>query len=358
MQKSLNAVSTTYASDGKGPMVYGKYREHGYAVNPLTAQLGTFVPERASTAEAFQIARTQLDRRAALGHLHGCRWPAQSPDHVAIVRSDNDGLLGIHGNGYTPVQNNALVNLLDYLREDIQLETVLSIRNGRRVYATAAINTESEVLPGDRVRRYLHIFNSHDGSSGFGVFFSDVRLACANQLNFLTGRAASTAVKEGAGLRRRHTSSVTDFTQKLPQLIDIERRSFAQSVDELRELTKVTLTPEIAIRVLQQTYADKLATPIRDKQTGDKRPRELSDLTEIGTIRSHYSGNTGLGINDIPASEGLPTPCSMPSPSTPPYDGGRAKDSTERARARLESLWGGTSAKRITRAREACLALV
>lgn len=40
------------------------------------------------------------------------------------------------------------------------------------------------------------------------------------------------------------------------------------------------------------------------------------------------------------------------------HDFGRAKDETERARTRLESLWGGTSAKRITRAREACLALV
>ena len=358
MQKSLNAVSTAYAANGTGPMVYGKYREHGYAVNPLTAQLGTFVPERASAAEAFEIAGLNWTAERRPVTFMGADGPLQSPDHVAIVRSDNDGLLGIHGTGYTPVQNNALVNLLDYLREDIQLETVLSIRNGRRVYATAAINTESEVLPGDRVRRYLHIFNSHDGSSGFGVFFSDVRLACANQLNFLTGRAASSATKEGAGLRRRHTSSVTDFTQKLPQLIDIERRTFAQSVDELRELTKVKLTPEITIRVLQQTYADKLGTPIRDKRTGDKRPRELSDLTEIGTIRSHYSGNTGLGINDIPGVRGTAYALFNAITQHATHDGGRAKDSTERARARLESLWGGTSAKRIDRAREACLALV
>ena len=359
MQKSLNAVSTAYAANGTGPMVYGKYREHGYAVNPLTAQLGTFVPERASAAEAFQIAGLNWTAERRPVTFMGADGPLQSPDHVAIVRSDNDGLLGIHGTGYTPVQNNALVNLLDYLREDIQLETVLSIRNGRRVYATAAINTESEVLPGDRVRRYLHIFNSHDGSSGFGVFFGDVRLACAKSSSTTTGpcreHRGEGGVQACAGV---HTSSVTDFTQKLPQLIDIERRSFAQSVDELRELTKVTLTPEIAIRVLQQTYADKLATPIRDKQTGDKRPRELSDLTEIGTIRSHYSGNTGLGINDIPGVRGTAYALFNAITQHATHDGGRAKDSTERARARLESLWGGTSAKRIDRAREACLALV
>jgi hypothetical protein len=40
------------------------------------------------------------------------------------------------------------------------------------------------------------------------------------------------------------------------------------------------------------------------------------------------------------------------------HDSGRSKDETERARARLESLWGGGASKRIERAREACLALV
>jgi len=358
MQKHDNVVSQAYASNGLGPMVYGKYRDHGYAVNPLTAQLGTFVPERVSASEAFQIAGLDWTAERRPVTFMGADGPLQSPDHVAIVRSDNDGLLGIHGTGYTPVQNSALVHLLDYLREDAQLETVLSIRKGRRIYATATINTESEVVPGDRVRRYLHIFNSHDGSSGFGVFFSDIRLACANQLNFLTGRAASTATEEGAGLRRRHTSSVTEFAHKLPQLIDIERRTFSQSIDELRDLAKVTLTPEIARRVLERTYADRLAAPIRDKKTGDKRPRELTDLPEIGMIRSHYTGNTGLGINDIPGISNTAYALFNAITQHATHDTGRAKDPTERARGRLEALWGGAAAKRIDRAREACLALV
>ena len=40
------------------------------------------------------------------------------------------------------------------------------------------------------------------------------------------------------------------------------------------------------------------------------------------------------------------------------HDAGRLKNDTERARARLESLWGGSGAKRIEKAREALLALV
>ena len=40
------------------------------------------------------------------------------------------------------------------------------------------------------------------------------------------------------------------------------------------------------------------------------------------------------------------------------HDAGRAKDDVERARNRLESLWGGQGAERIAKAREACLSLV
>jgi phage/plasmid-like protein (TIGR03299 family) len=355
---SPNAVTTAYAANGVGPMAYGRYRDRGYEVNPLTARVGTLVPENVSASEAFAIAGLDWTAQKQPVYYLGADGPVVSPDHCAIVRTDNYACLGIHGSGYTPVQNTALVNLLDYLREDIRLESVLSIRDGRRVFATATIDTEDEVVPGDKVRRYLHLFNSHDGSTGFGVFFSDVRLVCANQLNYLTGRAASTAAAAGEGLRRKHTSSVTAFASSLPHLIDLERRSFAASIDELRALTSVKLTTEIARRVLEATFADKLAAPIRDKTTDTKRPRTLADLPEIETIREHYAGNTGLGINTIPGVSGTAYALFNAITQYETHDSGRAKDETDRARARLISLWGGESAKRIDRARAASLALV
>ena len=358
MTFTTNRVSTAYAADGVGPAVYGRYRDRGYSVNPLIGRVGTMVPENASASEAFAIAGLDWNAQKQPVYYLGADGPVMSPDHCAIVRTDNHTCLGIHGIGYTPVQNTALVNLLDYLREDVRIENVLSIRGGRKVFATASIDTEDEVVPGDRVRRYLHLFNSHDGSSGFGVFFSDVRLACANQLAYLTGKAVGTAVREGVGLRRKHTASVTQFAQQLPQLIDLERRSFRQSISELRDLTNVQLTTEIARRVLEATYADKLATPIKDKTSGDKRDRTIADLKEVEIIRSHYAGDTGLGIRNTPGVAGTLYGLFNAITQAETHDVGRAKDETERARTRLESLWGGNSAKRIDQARQACLALV
>jgi phage/plasmid-like protein (TIGR03299 family) len=352
-----DAVSAAYAADGKGPMVYGKYKERGYAVNPLTAQVGTLVPENVSATEAFEIAGLNWTAEKRPVYFLGADGPVQDPKSCAIVRSDRDVCLGIHGAGYTPVQNTALINLLDYLREDIQIESVLAIRGGRKVFATASISTEGEVVPGDRVRRYLHLFNSHDGSSGFGVFFSDVRLACANQLAYLTGRAAGRAANDGTGLRRKHTSSVTAFAEALPQLINLERRTFTQSLEELRSLATVKLTPELARRVLEATFEDKLAVPIRDKTTDEKRSRTLADLPEIETIRSHYAGDTGLGTQ-MEGVRGTVYALYNAISQYYTHDAGKLKDETERARARLESLFGGAAASRIDRARQAALALV
>lgn len=351
-------VSAAYARNGSGPMVYGRYRERGYAVNPLTAQVGTLVPENASPTEAFAIAGLNwtADKRPA--YFAGADGPVRSPEHCAIVRSDTHELLGIQGAGYTPVQNSALVQVLQSLDGSIDLETVLSLRQGRRVFASASIRTEDEVVPGDRIRRYLHLFNSHDGSSAFGVFFSDVRLACANQLNYLTGTAQRRAVAKGQGLRARHTSSVERFAAELPQLIDLERRTFARTIDEMRALSRIRCTPEVARRVLEATFADKLAVPVKDRGSDAKRPRTIADLPEVDVIRSHYSGRTGMDIAENDAIRG--TAYALYNAITQYYahDAGRAKDTTERARARLESLYGGPAAQRIDRAREACLALV
>lgn len=354
---TVNRVSQAYSAPGSHVAVYGRYRDLGYAVNPLIGQLGTTITENVSASEAFRIAGLdwQVEKRPVF--YMGADGPVESPEHCSIVRSDNDACLGIHGSGYTPVQNSALINLLDYLREDVRIENVLCIRGGRKIYATASIRCEGEVVPGDRVRRYLHAFNSFDGSSSFGVFFSDMRLACANQLNFLTGRGMNAAVADGTGLRMKHTASVTAFAEKLPHMIDLQRRAFDKSLAELRDLTQIKLTPELALRILTATYADKLAAPIKDKETGEKRERTLADLPEIGTIRSHYSGSTGLGL-DLPGIRGTAYGMFQAITQFESHDAGRSKDAIERARARLESLWGGASSKRIDRAREACLALV
>ena len=352
-----NVVSQAYARNGEGPAVYGKYKEAGYKVEPLVDKLGTRITENVSGTEAFRIAGLDWKAERREAFFMGADGPVLAPDHCSIVRSDNNQLMHLAGKGYTPVQHTAIADLFNYLSGEIDIENVLSIRQGKKVYATASIRAEGEVVPGDRVRRYIHAFNSHDGSCSFGVFFTDVRLACANQLGMLTKVDTRNAVQNGQGLRMKHTKSVTEFAQRLPQMIDLERQTFNKQLDGLRDLSGIPLTAELAKRVLEVTFNDKLSKPVRDKDTKEMRDRKLNDLPEYSLIREHCYGSTGLGM-DMKGVHGTVYGLFNGITQCMTHDGGKSKDTTERNRARLESLWGGSASKRIEAAREACLALV
>lgn len=277
--------------------------------------------------------------------------------HKAIVREDNHATLGVVGKGYQPIQNESLINLFEFLREDAQLDNIIAVHGGRKVFATASISLEGEVKDGDTIRRYLHAFNSFDGTTSFGVFFSDMRVVCANQLRYISGRGARKAKAAGEGLVLRHTRQVVEFAKQLPSLIDLQNREFRQELAALRPLTTTRLSPEAARAVLEATYADKLASPVTDKETGKPRQRVLADLEDstLVQIRSHAFGSTGIGIDPSDRSVWNLFQAITQHES---HETGRSKDPLVAARARLESLWGGAASQRIERAREACLALV
>lgn len=355
-------VTTAYARD--------KHLLMGRAPQVAVQAGGTPVGANATPRQAFAAAGADFTvekRPIAFGtplpghpeneQLFSFGSPASIPGFRAVIRTDTNTALGVMGRDYTPVQNDSLIQLFEFLHEDARLDNIVAINGGRKIFATATIDVQGEVSEGDTIRRYLHAFNSFDGSSGFGVFFSDLRVVCANQLRYISGRGARLARDAGQGLVMRHTRSVEEFAANLPRLINLESARFHQDLTELRPLTAPrSLTSEGARAILEATFADKLAQPIKDKETGKPRARLLADLdNEVAAIRSHAFGETGIGID---TSDRSIWNLFQAITQYETHDTGRATDAVDRARTRLESLWGGTSAKRIERAREACLALV
>ena len=325
---------------------------------------GTLIGPDATPRQAFAAAGADFAVSAKpIAFDNAVEYGGDTPEsdwrcvssHKAIVREDIGRCLGVVGRNYTPVQNEALIGLFDFLREDAQIDNIVTLRHGAKTIVTASLAIEGEVKEGDTIRRYLHAFNSFDGSSSLGVFFSDMRMVCSNQISYITGKGARKASKAGEGLLMRHTSGVQEFAKRLPQLIDLQNRCFEQDLAELRPLTTMRLTTEAARAILEATFADKLSTPVTDKDSGKKRQRTLDDLTEIPLIRSHYGKGTGIGIDTADKSVWNMLQAITQNQT---HDLGRGATDLDRARARLESLWGGDSAKRIARAKQACLAAI
>jgi phage/plasmid-like protein (TIGR03299 family) len=294
--------------------------------------------------------------RPGVDYLDGVATLQQIPGHKAIVREGSNETLGVVSKGYHPVQNESFIALFEFLREDATLENIVAVNGGRKVFATASVNLRGEVKDGDSICRYLHAFNSFDGTTAFGVFFSDMRLVCSNQLRYISGRGARKAKADGVGLSLRHTKQVEEFAKRLPELIDLQNQRFQQDLSKLKPLTTLRVNNSQFIAILERAYADKLAVPVVDKDTKKKRQRTLADLeATILPIEHHAFRGSGIGLD--PADHSAWNVLQAIS-QFETHEAGKLKDPLANARARLESLWGGAASHRLDRAQEACLALV
>lgn len=351
--QTTNVVSRQLAvNGGTAAMVYGRYKDAGYSTEPVALRAGGVqVPEHVSPHQALALGDLAFTaEKRPLAFLGQDGW-VTDPDHCTIVRSDRDVLLGTFKSTYVPLQHTALANVLERLGDAATIEQVLSVRNGRKAYVTARIATGR--VGDDPVVRHLHLFNSHDGSSAFGALFTDTRLVCANQLGTITrGRNSETL------LRHPHTAGVTAFAENLVHRIDLETGRFYTECEALARLRRCPTTLELTNSILRHTFADELAKPIRDRISGKQRARELTDLQFHDQIRSHLYGESGIATDSEDCPNSLYRVFNAITQALTHDQPRGSSNPIEQARARFESLMGGTQAARINRAREACLAAV
>lgn len=342
----MTAVTTAISAPGHAPLVYGEYAA------PMFEGVGEIITPGMSAHEAFKAA--DLDWKAITAP---CNYTVGEtvipiPNKKAIIRNDTNQLLGVHSLRYTPLQNDALVQILDYLREDISLCNIVSMGSGQRIYATAEIGVEAEVREGDKIRRYLHLYNSHDGSSQMGIAFTDVRLRCANQLRRLMSKTDMFASSEGTqSIKARHTKSIVEFASKLPERINLERRCFDNATGELLRLD--------ATKLKSDSEVDQLLTQIYDAQLKANRPadspRRIQDAQQYDPILNHLYGYSGIGINtQSPSMYDLFN--AVTQYETHQRGNSSRRSDTENARNRLEKLWMGTTGRTINHAREVLIA--
>lgn len=336
-----------------------------FRVKPVWETAGSVAfPENATPKEAFAIANADFDVEEV--DLQCAETGIMIPSHKQIKRSDDGTRLGIVGRDWVPVQNSQMIDLFNSLDGQISINNILVVGNGKKIFATAQVNEGREIADGHIVRRYLHVYNSHCSGSSYGVNFSDVNLVCANQLNFITGKHAANAIREGNGLRHAHTRGVTDFAANLSRLIDVQNQRFNRSVEELERMRDRTIDRDFTDAVLRHLYKKELAVPKRFKhpETGEKLEldRAMFEVKAIDRIRRHVRDGYGMESDGV---QGTAYGLFQAITQTCTHDSFKDKTTeeqgmdTETARRRLESLWGGgENAKRINQARQLILSAI
>ena len=156
----------------------------------------------------------------------------QPTESFAVVRTDTQALLGIVSKQYEIVQNESLLRMAEFIREEADMDAVVVLADGAKVCFTATLRgAETDIVPGDTVKRRIVGYLGHDGKTGCGAKFTNIRVVCQNTLTAAlndTGAHSSITHKNGAN---------GNF-DALIQSIDTARQDFVTECDLMREFSR------------------------------------------------------------------------------------------------------------------------
>ena len=193
-----------------GKTSFASFRE------PAWHGLGTVFTEEKTTAEMLEAAslngwNVRLEDLPTPAHL------TSDKEYQYVVRTnptDNaqTDILGVVGERYHVLQNEDLFSFGDNILDGGgRWETAGSIKGGRVVFGALALERETILDPSgvaDKVKTYLLINTSHDGSIAIQASITPVRVVCANTLNLALGnRGRGGSVKQSFKIRHTQTAS-------------------------------------------------------------------------------------------------------------------------------------------------------
>lgn len=154
-----------------------------------------------------------------------------TPDNMYFtVRQSDNRILGAVKSRYVPVQNESAFSWADGILDGGgQWDTAGAFKNGAVVFGSMIIN-EAEVVVdrgglNDKVKMYLVVSNTHDGSRPLQTSITPIRVVCQNTLNMMLKDCAQT-------FKIKHTSSAEARAMLARDALNLTFR-YSQQFNEL-----------------------------------------------------------------------------------------------------------------------------
>lgn len=263
-----------------GKASFASFRE------PAWHGLGTVFTEEKTTAEMLDAANlsnwnVRLEDVNIPSHL------SSDKNYQYVVRTnptDNTqtDVLGVVGERYHVLQNEDLFSFGDNILDGGgRWETAGAIRGGRVVFGSLALERETVLDPSgvaDKVKTYLLINTSHDGSIAIQASITPVRVVCANTLNLALGR-------KGKGPKQsfkiRHTQTASGRVQVARETLGLANAY----MDSFDKMAHAMIQKEITAQDFNNIILAAYPKPEKDSKGAIKKWE-----TKIDTINDIYTG--------------------------------------------------------------------
>ena len=152
-----------------------------------------------------------------------------------VIRTDSQKLLGVVSDQYEIVQNDSLLRMAEFIREEVDMDCVIVLSDGAKVCFTATLRgAETDIVPGDTVKRRIVGYLGHDGKTGCGAKFTNIRVVCQNTLT-------AALADSGAHSSITHKNGANNNFDTLISSIDVARQDFVTECELMREFSRTSM---------------------------------------------------------------------------------------------------------------------
>jgi phage/plasmid-like protein (TIGR03299 family) len=272
---------------------------------PAWHGLGTVFTEEKNTAEMLEAANlnnwnVRLEDVNIPSHL------SSDKNYQYVVRTnptDNTqtDILGVVGERYHVLQNEDLFSFGDLmLHGGGRWETAGSIRGGRVVFGSLALERETILDPNgvaDKVKTYLLINTSHDGSIAIQASVTPVRVVCANTLNLALGRSKrKNGIKQS--FKIRHTQTAEGKIQVAREALGLANAY----MDEFDKMAQMMISTEITAQQFNDIVLAAYPKPEEGKKLATTKWTNKIDLINdiyTGEFNGMIAGNAWGAFNAL-----------------------------------------------------------
>ena len=272
---------------------------------PAWHGLGTVFDVEKNTSEMLAAANlnnwnVRLEDMPIPSHL------TSDKEYQYVVRTNptNDtqkDILGVVGERYHVMQNEDLFSFGDNILDGGgRWETAGSIKGGRVVFGALALERETILDPNgvaDKVKTYLLINTSHDGSIAIQASITPVRVVCANTLNLALG-----SIKKKNGVKQsfkiRHTQTASGKVQIARETLGMANKY----MDEFDMMAKAMIEKEVSAKSFNDIILAAYPKPEKDAKGAIKKWENKIDLVNdiyTGEFNGMIAGNAWGAFNAL-----------------------------------------------------------
>jgi len=240
------------------------------------------------------------------------------PNRFALVREDTDFVTGVASGDYK-----LYANMLGYASLDSLVATGMAtpntmgtLRGGAIVWGLLEIKVPDEdVVPGDKIKRYILFSWGNDGKIGIALGYTDVRVVCSNTVHAAWSSSLSKLI------RMAHRGQVEANVDNVVKTMDIAAADFKATIEDYRKMVNTNIS---------QSDLRNYVKVVLDLDEKDSNKRATNLIDKVAAMASTGIGNAGIGDNVWGAFNAITEHLS--------HHAGRNADN------RLGSLWFGRGA--------------